>query len=132
MADSEEFVTVREAARLARVTKSMVHWWIDSGTLPARQGRYGFLVSRSAVRTLVAREAHTALSREPSLGTAEVSGVEDEYVPPFVAARLCGVGPTTISAWGRTGKVASRPGAHGRLVRLVDVQALVAQSRRST
>lgn len=131
MADDEDLVPVREAARLAHVTKPMVHWWIESGKLPVRQGRYGLLVPRSAVRTLVQREGQTTAPREPSLGTPNVVAGEAEYVPPFVAARLAGVRHSTVSTWGRTGKVASRPGPHGRLVRLADVLALVARARAS-
>jgi hypothetical protein len=52
----------------------------------------------------------------------------EDYVPPSVAARSAGVPRWRVSYWAQTGKVASRPGPYGLVVRLGDVQAL-AQAR---
>jgi hypothetical protein len=116
---------VREAARQANVARYTVHHWIKQGLLSAQPGRHGRLVSLAAVRALAAGASRP----RSSLAPRELPGDEAEYVPPSVAARQVGRRPGVVSSWAMTGKVASRPGPYGRLVRLVDVQALAAQGR---
>src|SRR5947209_3280603 len=112
MPESEDLVTVAEAARLVATTRGRIHGWIRSGRLVAQQGRYGYLVSATAVRAL----GQAGAPPRPARGPREVPGDTAEYVPPSVAARLTGVQQATVSTWGRTGKVATRPGPYGRLV----------------
>ena len=129
MPADKDLLTVRDAARSAAVTQAMVRWWIEAGKLPAQHDATGLLVSRAALQALVKREMQPATSEPSAGGAPTLPPGQDGFVPPFVAARLTGVPSATISNWGRTGRVASKPGAHGRLVRLTDVQALAAQTQ---
>jgi hypothetical protein len=126
--DPEDFVLVGEAARQANVARYTVHHWIKRGRLSTQLGRHGRLVSLAAVRALAAGAVRSrAAQPRPPAGPREVADDEAEYVPPSVAARQVGHRTGVVSSWAKTGKVASGPGPYGRLVRLVDVQALAAQ-----
>jgi hypothetical protein len=128
--DPEDLVVVGEAARQANVARYTVHHWIKRGRLSTQPGRHGRLVSLAAVRALAAGAARfRAAPPRPPAGPRELAGDEAEYVPPSVAARQVGHRTGVVSRWAKTGKVASRPGPYGRLVRLADVQALAAQAR---
>ena len=98
--------TVREAARVAGVTKDRVHTWIRRGQLPAHADQAGRLVSVAAVRALT----EAAVQPRPTPAPREVPRDAADYVPPFMAARLLGVPGWRVSSWGTTGKVATRPG----------------------
>jgi hypothetical protein len=84
----------------------------------------GLRVSPTAVRGLAEALAHPVALRGPRL----VADVE-EYVPPFLAARLAGVPARLVRTWLKAQEVASAPGPHGPLVRLPDVLALAEQAR---
>lgn len=126
MAD-QRLVTVREAARLASVPKTMVHWLLEQGLLPTQPGPQGPLIPRAAIRALL-RTAASAVSPPPR-GERAPAPDPREYVPPYVAARMTGVQPSIVSAWSRRGMVTTMGGTYGRLVRLADVQALAKQRR---
>jgi DNA-binding transcriptional MerR regulator len=111
-AEPEALVTVREAAQLVGVTPDTMWRWLQRGLLPAQPSTQGRLVSPAAVRAVAAALGHPT------------EGVLDGYVPPFVANRQFGLNAMQVRRWAYTGKVASKPGRYGQLVRLVDVQAL--------
>jgi hypothetical protein len=113
--EPEALVTAREAAQLVGVSTDTVGRWLQRGLLSAQPSSQGRLVSLAAVRAVAAAVGHPA---EEAL---------DEYVPPFGAARQCGLNALQVRRWAYSGKVASRPNRYGRLVRLADVQALAAQ-----
>jgi excisionase family DNA binding protein len=114
----EDLVTVAEAARLAGVSPATVQRWIRRALLPAHATPQGRRVSSAAVRAVATDFAHP------------IDVASEDYVLPFVAARLTGVPRHRISYWSMIGKVASTPGRYGRLVRLADVQALATEAQR--
>src|SRR5437660_1631756 len=124
MAADEDLMTVAEAAQRAGVSPERVYHWIHRGKLTSQRGRYGQLVSLAAVRALAETPVPPRSPREPR----EVPGDEAEYVTPTAGARLTGLRRARVSNWARVGMVATKPGPYGRLVRLVDVQALAAQT----
>src|SRR3954447_10654831 len=118
MAEDADIVTVREAAQRTGVTRARMHSWIRRGALPVQQGPYGYLVSCSAVRALATASVPWQPRQRSGPAFRDIDGDTAEYVPPSVAARLTGAPPSSVSYWSRIGKVASRPGPYGRLVRL--------------
>jgi hypothetical protein len=122
----EDLLPVREAARLAGVSRSTAHAWVRRGLLAVQPTQHGRLPSLGAVRVL-AGATHEPC---PAAGPREAPADDDaEYVLPYLAARQLGVPEQRVHHWLRTGHVASQPSRHGRLVRLIDVQEL-AQARR--
>jgi hypothetical protein len=119
-------MTVREAARHAGVSPARVYHWIERGLLAAQQGRYGLLVSYADVRAVAAARAQPGAPAGPR----EVPDDEAEYMLPYLAARRLSVRAYRVHNWLRTGKLASLPSPHGRLVRLADVQEMAAHQAK--
>jgi hypothetical protein len=120
-------MTVRVAARQAGEVPARVYHWIERGLLPAQRGRCGLLVSCADLRAVAAAQHQPG----PPAGPRDPPGNDDaEYLLPYLAACRLGVPASRVDDWLRTGKLASTPCLHGRLVRLADVQALAAQARR--
>jgi hypothetical protein len=93
---------------------------------------HGLLVSTAAVRT-EAEARRVAHAARVAAGPRELPDDDDaEYVLPSLAARRLGVPARWVHSWQTTGKVASRPSRHGRLVRLVDVQEMAARLQTQT
>jgi hypothetical protein len=70
---------------------------------------------------------------DPSAERSETPTVDgDEYVTMASAADIAGIPVTTLRQWVDSGWVPARVGQRGRLVRLADVQHLVAAGRMSS
>ena len=69
----------------------------------------------------------------PSAERSETPTVDgDEYVTMASAADIAGIPVTTLRQWVDSGRLPARVGQRGRLVRLADVQHLVAAGRMSS
>jgi len=111
-----DLVSVREAARVAGLTPATVRSWIKSGRLTAQPSPSGRRVSLAAVQALVA---------PPDPETpADARAI-------YEALRLTNVTRRNIETWARQGRLPSWRGRYGKIVRVVDVQAL-AQQRAMT
>jgi predicted site-specific integrase-resolvase len=124
--EPEALVTGREAAQVVGVSPKTVQRWIRLGLLSPEPHAHGRRVSVAAVRTLAA----SVHQPHPGAEHRELPDDDAEYLPISVAARVAGVGVTTVHTWARTGQVASRPHFHGRLVSLAAVRAEV-EARRA-
>jgi predicted site-specific integrase-resolvase len=125
---SADLMPVRKAARLAGVSHETVYTWIRQGLVsPAGSSRGGLLVSAAAIRAEAdARRAGAWAAYVPP-GARELPDGDDdagECMLPWVAARAVGLPAFRMHAWIRQGKVPYRPSHHGRLVRLLDAQAV--------
>jgi hypothetical protein len=127
MLNADDLMSVREAAQAAGVPRGRVNGWITAGRLTTQPGPYSRLVSLAAVQAVAAEIA--AKEPRPAPRPREIPDDTAEYVLPSVAARQVGRLPSIVSHWGSTGKVATRPGPYGRLVRLTDVEALAEERR---
>jgi len=112
----KDLVRVREAAQAVGFAPGTVSAWVRRGLLTAQAARHGSRVSLTAVQALVAPPDPDAPA---------------DAVAIYEALRLTDASRRTTEAWVKQGRLPSWQGRHGRLVRVVDVQAL-AQQRAMT